>query len=427
MNSTTIKNASPLAVLRNNSDIRKIWLAQIVSETGDWLTRIAVTAHVANNTERPALAIATIMALMIAPYFFVSPFAGVLADRLPRRSIILWVDAIAAVTVLGYLVTFNLPQSNLSLVLTGVIVVIHLGLAGLFEAARTSLIAAVARPEELASANALTQTTWSVCLALGSALGGFLVLKFGRDTAVLVDSCTFVLGVAIIYTIRGGRTAALAGSRHDSGSFREGIEYLRSHPTTGAMVLPKLALGFVGMNDLTFAILGPREFHTTSEESLSLYFLCIGAGTLVGPFLGNLFAKGDPRKMRAGIAAAFLCEAVIFSGTLVSHSLLLTCIFAGLATAGGSVVWTFSCTLLQRATPDRVTGRAMALDIGLLTATAGISQLVAGFLVDYCHFTPRHLFIVTTATYASGGVLWIFILNKFRGQVWDGDLGRPAN
>ena len=75
-------HVSILEVVRRNADVRRIWCAQIVSETGDWLTRIAVTSYVANDGQGDAIRIAAIQALMIVPYFFVGPLAGVLADRL---------------------------------------------------------------------------------------------------------------------------------------------------------------------------------------------------------------------------------------------------------------------------------------------------------------------------------------------------------
>ena len=418
-------HVSILEVVRRNADVRRIWCAQIVSETGDWLTRIAVTSYVANDGQGDAIRIAAIQALMIVPYFFVGPLAGVLADRLPRRAVMMCVDGLAAAVVLLYLWVFRAPPSGMALVVLCGVVIVHLGLAGVFEASRSALIAAVARPEELASANALTQTTWSICLALGSGLGGLLVQGFGRDTAVLADSLTFVGGVAILASVRGGRVAAAQGGAGGQGGFLEAIRYLGSHPTTGAMLLPKLVLGFVGMNDLAFALLGPREFGVSTADSFSKYFLAVGLGTFLGPPIGNFFVRGDPKKMRLAIGIAFLCEAVIFSGAIAAPTLGLKALCAGLATAGGSIVWTFSVSLLQRACPDRITGRAVAIDIGNLTATVAISLLAGGYLLDRFGLAPSQLFLVTTATYGSGGIVWLLVVRAFRGRAWDGDAGRP--
>jgi MFS family permease len=422
---TARSHVSILEVIRRNADVRRIWAAQVVSETGDWLTRIAVTSYVANDGGGSALEVAAIQALMIVPYFFMGPIAGVLADRLPRRGVMMWVDGLAAAVVLLYMWVFRAPPSGAALVLLCGVIVLHLGLASLFEASRSALIAAVARPEELASANALTQTTWSICLALGSGLGGLLVQGFGRDAAVLADSGSFLAGVAILSTVRGGRVAAASGGGGGQGGFLEAIRYLRSHPTTGAMLLPKLVLGFVGMNDLAFALLGPREFGVSSADSFSKYFLAVGLGTFLGPPIGNAFVRGDPKKMRLAIGIAFLCEAAIFSGAILAPTLGLKALCAGLATAGGSIVWTFSVSLLQRACPDRITGRAVAIDIGNLTATVAISLLAGGLLMDRFGLAPSQLFLVTTATYGTGGIVWLSVVRAFRGRAWDGDAGRP--
>ncbi|MFN0205045.1 MAG: MFS transporter [Planctomycetota bacterium] len=426
--SNQITPSGSFAVLRNNSDIRRIWAAQIVSELGDWLTRIAVIAYVANATGQTALSIAIVQALMLAPYFFVSPFAGVLADKLPRRSVMFWVDAIAAVVVLSYLWVFSVPATGFALWALSIIVTVHLSLAAVFEASRTSLIAAVAKPHELAGANALSQTTWSVCLALGSALGGFLVSKFGTNTAVVIDSLTFMAGCCIILTIRGGRAAAATQAvAHDSGSLRDAILYLRARPTIVALLVPKLVLGLVGINEITFALIGPRLFGVGAEHGLFQYYVAVGIGTLLGQPIGFALARGNPAKMRIGIGIAFLFESAIFSLTLISNSLSMIVAVAGLATAGGSVIWTFSCTLLQRSTPDRVTGRAIALDLGFFTMTVAASIIAGGFLYDYFNLGVRLMLGVATGIYAFGGIVWFAVMYAFRGRIWEGDAGRPES
>lgn len=416
---------SILGVLRRNSDVRRIWLAQVVSETGDWLTRIAVTAQIANDPGRSALEIAAVQAVMIVPFFFVSPIAGVLADRLPRRSLMIASDLLSAAVVLSYLWVFRLPPSASSLALLLVAIFLHLGLAGVFEAARTSILAAAARPSELASANALTQATWSVCLALGSALGGLLLHWFGRDVAVLVDSATFLAGAAILVPVAAGRAPA-SSAAEPGGGFADAIRYLRAHPTTAALLLPKLFLGFVGMNDLAFALLGPRELGVSAEESFSKYFLAVGIGTFVGPVVGTHLTRGNPKKMRAAIGLAFLYESAAFLGTILAPGLDAKAAFAGAATAGGSIVWSMSAALLQRATPDRVMGRAAAIDVGNLTLAIALSLVAGGALVDHGGLRPTHLFAVTTAVYAAGGVVWLGVLRALRGRPFDGDAGRPA-
>jgi MFS family permease len=434
---------SPLQVLRNNREIRRIWCAQVVSETGDWLTRVAIATHFANQTNQSALATAGIQALMIAPFFVVSPLAGVLADKLPRRSVLIGADSASCLWVWLYLLAFRMEAGWLGWAFAGFVVFVHLSLAACFEAARTSLIAVAAKPEELASANTLTQITWSVCLALGSALSGLILHVASRDAAVVLDSVSFLLGVAILLGVRAGRAPAaksivasapdaVAGSSapaparaHATGSFAEGLRYLRSHPTAMAMLVPKLMLGFVGMNDLTFALLGPRKFGVPSEESLSLYFIAVGAGTLIGPPLASLWTRGESRAMRRAIAIAFLCEAAIFSATLFAESLLWTAVFAGMATAGGSVIFAFSSALLQRATPDRVTGRAVALDFGFLTFTNASSLVLGGSLVEFAGFGPHQLLFLATCVYASGGFVWLGVLRWGARREWDGDRGRP--
>jgi len=414
---------SILETLRRNPDVRRIWLAQVVSESGDWLTRVAVTAHIAGNDARSAFAIAVIQALMVLPFVVLSPWAGSVADRFPRRTVLLGVEILAAIIVLAYMPLLAQAATPWNLTLVGLVVFAHIGLAAFFEASRTALLSSVARPEELAPAMALSQVTWSVCLALGSAAGGFLTIRYGSAAAVVLDSFTFLCAFALLWGVRGGRTAATSAG--ETTEFREGIRYLLAHPTAGVLVLPKFMLAFVGMSDLTFALLGPREYGVTAETSMSIYFGAIGVGTFLGPPIALKLTRNRPAAMRLAIGIAFLLEAVIFSGTLAANSLWGATAFAGGATACGAIIWSTSMTLLQQATPDRITGRAVALDFALATLAMALALVSAGLLVDFAGFAPRHLLMITTGIYALGGVIWLAILWAFRHRAFQGDAGRP--
>ncbi|HKE00958.1 MAG TPA: MFS transporter [Planctomycetota bacterium] len=412
-------------VLATNRDVRTIWLVQVLSETGDWLTRVAVVSHVTNLAGGSAIVVAAIQALMIVPFFVVSPVAGALADRLPRRGVMIATDAAAALLVLAYVPLLAAPLTTFTLVLLGAVVFLHLGLAAAFEAARGALLAAVASPEDLPAVNALAQTTWSICLALGSALGGWLVATHGTTPTILVDSLTFAAGAALLLRLRGGRVAATAAAGETGGGLGDALRYLRAHPTTAALVLPKLALGFVGMNDLAFALLGPEELAIPSETTFSRYYVSVGIGTAVGPLVAMSLARARPRAMRIAIAVAFLLEAAIFSGTIGARTLPATVAFAGAATAGGATIWVFSTALLQRAAPDRLAGRILALDLGLYTLSVAVSSLVGGALHDVAGLGVRQLFAVTTGVYATGGLVWLAAMAALRRRAWDGDGGRP--
>ncbi len=429
MTETGARAPSILQVLRRNRDVRRMWLAQLTSESGTWITRIAVVTWVANDPGESALAVAAILALQILPLFVASPLAGVLADRLPRRSVMLGADLCAAVLVLGYLPILALPRSTLSLSLLGLLVFAHVTMGAVFEASRSSLLAAAAEPEELAAANMLGQITWSTCLAAGSALGGAVLALFGREAAVLLDSASFLGSAVILLGVRAGRRAAAASedashARHQG--FAGVLRWMKDRPGTALFLLPKLFLGFVGINDLTFALLGPREYGLASEDSFFPYYVAVGLGTFVGAPIAMRIAGSHPRAMRTAIAVAFLLEALVFAGTLVTDSLLLRVVFAGSATAGGSVVWAFSTTLLQRAMPDRLTGRAVALDLGLATGAMAVSLLVAGALVDAIDLRPFSMLVIGAAVYASGGILWLAVVVLRAERPWDGDAGRPA-
>ena len=91
-----------IALLKRNRPFRNLWYGQVVSELGDWLNSIAIYALILQLTGS-GMAMAAAMMAKLLPFFFISPVAGVMVDRLDRKKVMIVSDLLRFVIVLGFL------------------------------------------------------------------------------------------------------------------------------------------------------------------------------------------------------------------------------------------------------------------------------------------------------------------------------------
>ena len=230
-------------LIRRNRAFRHLWAGQIVSLTGDWFNLIASAALVASLTQSGAALGALFVVRMLAP-FLVSPFAGVVADRYSRKTILIITDVLRCFIVLGYLLVREPGDVWLVYLLT----TLQSASQGFFFPASTSILPDITGPQELGIANALVSATWSVMLALGAALGGLVAGVIGVYAAFVIDAGTFVVSALILARMpyrsllsKRGDASLAAGIRQ----YIDGLAYLRRHPGIFAIALQKGILGLL--------------------------------------------------------------------------------------------------------------------------------------------------------------------------------------
>ena len=181
-------------LLRRNVNFRRLWLAQLISGTGDWFYSVAIYDLLFRLTGS-AQVVALAAVLQILPMFIAGPTAGAVNDRVSRRSVMLLTDLIRSFVVLGMLFVETREQIWFLYILLGS----EVFTAAFFESARNAVLPSVVDREDIQTANAIAATTWSVTVTAGAAIGGFTVAYFGRQTVFLLNSGSFLLSAWFIY------------------------------------------------------------------------------------------------------------------------------------------------------------------------------------------------------------------------------------
>ncbi len=370
---------------------RSLWLAQVISLTGDWFNTIA-SVIIVNRYSASGLAVGWLFIARALPPFLLSPVAGVIADRLDRRKVLILSDVLRA----GIVFCFLLVDRPERLWLLYVLTVLQFSVSAFFEPARAAIVPALVEGNELIIANTLSSITWSAMLALGGAIGGLTASLFGVRVSLIVDAMSFLISAAFVLSI-SGQFHANAVHALESGwqNFVDGLSYVRKNTDVGLVTLVK-ALGQVGSFDIISALYAAHVFHEGRDgaTTLGLMFTAFGLGSVIGPLISNRLGNSTTIWLRRAILGGFMCMPVawLIVGTAPSLPIVLAgCLLRG---AGGSVNWTYSDVLLQMTVPDHLLGRVFAFDIAVFTLAVSISLWLTGYVTDTFHLSPRMIVLL---------------------------------
>src|SRR5260370_13449414 len=212
-------------VVREIGNCRLLWLAQIVSELGDWFYALAVYSLILELTGSAKL-VGLAVVVQVLPQTLAAPTAGVVNDRMSRKRVMIVADLARVAIVLGML----LVRSPRMVWLIFPLLFFETIGWGFFEPGHSAVIPAITGQEDLLIANTLTATTWSFCLAVGSALGGAVAAMLGRDAVFILNAVSFLASAALLTGMRFEEPHADASSPlrpRDLIGFSATLELLR--------------------------------------------------------------------------------------------------------------------------------------------------------------------------------------------------------
>lgn len=407
-----------LALVRGNPNYRNLWFGEIVSLFGDWFNLIASAALVSSLTQSGLAVGGLFVVRMLAP-FIMSPLAGVAADRYNRKRLLIASDLIRFVVVLGFLFVRSAGHVWLLYTLTA----IQLGISGVFFPARNSILPDIVSRRELGAANALSSATWSVMLALGSAIGGVVAGEWGIYPSFVIDAFTFLLSAYFLWHIRyqpdGGLKAGETSLRAGISQYLEGLSYLRRNPDIFVIVLHKAAISLTvsGVFQVVMVILAEQVFviGRGGGTSLGLLFAFAGVGTGLGPIVARHFTGDRDRPLRQALWWSYLVSilGLVLMAPLASFPLVLLGDFV--RAFGGGINWVFSTQLLLQILPENIRGRVFSTEFALFTLANAISAALGGWALDNARMGVGTLLWVISVLTLLPGLLWLAWMH-YRGQ-----------
>lgn len=408
---------------RDNHNFRKLWLAQIVSEIGDWFYILAIYSLLLELTGR-ASSVALALVLQVLPQTFVGPMAGVINDRVSRRKVMIAADLMRMVIV--GLMLFVRTAELVWLVYP--LLFLETVMAAFFEPARNSVIPNITTKDDVIVANTLASTTWSFNLAIGSLLGGLVAALLGRNSAFILNAASFLASAILIWRMKftethvEGMPPLRVRELFDYSPIVEGVRYIVRDRKLLATVMLKGGIGLLGTSWVLFPVMGERLFRLRaaglSPERASLFSMSLlmgarGVGALVGPLSASKWAGRSEQRLRTGVLIGFVLGGLGYMLLGIAPNLWIACAVVTLGHTGAATVWVFSTTLLHLNTDDRFRGRVFSADLGIIMLVIAISSFGAGQAIDR-GVGLRTVALVTGCAMALPAIAWTFALRMWR-------------
>ncbi len=348
----------------------------LISNSGTWMGRVAQDWLVLTElTDHSASALGIATGMQFAPFLLLAPWSGMIADRFPKRRILLSTQSTLAVT--------NLLLGVLTV--TGAVQLWHVyALAlvqGLAQAvdnpARQTFVSEMVGPGLLANAVALNSASFNSGRLIGPGVAGLVIAAYGTGVAMLVNAASFLLLILALLAMRAGelQPAPLARGR---GQIREGIAYVRGRPDIQVVMVLVFVLGTFGMNfQITTALMATRAFGKGPTE-----FGLLGSVMAVGSLSAALLSarRARPRLRVLLVALAGFTVASGLAALAPTYEwfavALVPCGLAALTAL------TTANALVQLSVDPSVRGRVMALYMAIFMGGTPIGAPLIGRLGD---------------------------------------------
>ncbi len=313
---------SPTFRSLSNPNYRLYAAGNLVSNVGTWMQRVAQDWLILLLTANSAAAIGITTGLQFLPILVLSPFAGVIADRIPKRRLLQMtnVGMAAPALLLG------------ALAVTGTVQVWHvyvlalvLGVSTAFDApARQSFVSEMVDPADLSNAVGLNSAGFNLARIVGPAIAGLSIALLGGGVTatgwvILVNGLTYAGPVLALALLDGGRLHSAALVVRGPGQILAGVSYVRRRPDLLLILAVVFFAGTFGLNfQMTSALMATEVFDKGPTE-----YGLLGTFMAVGSLAGSLMAAGRARirhRLVIGSAIAFgTIEVVAGLAALLPH------------------------------------------------------------------------------------------------------------
>lgn len=347
----------------------------IVSNTGTWMSRIAQDWLVLSLTGS-SFAVGITTALQFLPMLLFGLYGGVIADRYPKRRILLTTQALLGLLGLGLA----------ALTLSGAVQVWHvyaiafgLGMVTVVDnPARQAFVVEMVGPADVRNAVSLNSANFQSARLIGPAVAGVLITAVGSGWAFLFNGLSFLAPLAGLLLMRRSELYAVPTAPRGKGQLREGLRYVAGRPE---LIWPIVLVGFIGTFAYNFPIwltaFADHVFHGDAGM-YGLFNTVLAVGSVIGALLA---ARRGSSRLRLLVGAA-----VGFGLLEVVAALSPTYwIFLALMLPIGVFGLTFNTTAnasVQLATDPAMRGRVMSLFMMVFVGGTPLGGPLVGWVTD---------------------------------------------
>ncbi len=351
---------SPTFRSLRNPNYRRYAAGGVVSNTGTWMQRVAQDWLVLQLTANSAAALGITTGLQFLPFLLLSPFAGLVADRIPKRRLLQMTNVGMAVPalLLGILAVTGTAQIWHVYVLATA-----LGVASAFDApARQSFVSEIVDADDLTNAVGLNSASFNAARLVGPAVAGVLIAALGGGVVatgwvILANAVSYIAPIMTLRSLDGAQLDSPTPMGREPGQLRAGVQYVLQRPDLMLILAIVFFTGTFGLNfQMTSALMATEVFGKGATE-----YGLLGTFLAVGSLTGSLVAARRVRVRHRLVVGAALTFAVVEIAAGLMPTYLTFALMTPLLGLAALTMITAANTFVQLHTEPGMRGRVMAL------------------------------------------------------------------
>jgi MFS family permease len=363
-------------------DFRRLWLGLFVSMTGSTLRNAALLWHVTLlvDTEDRALALATVGIVRVVPIVLCALFAGVLADAVNRKHLLIAVNAFLFVVSSSLaFATFHNFISPIGLYLAVMLVA---GASTFDTPARTALYPMLVPTAELPRAVVLMGSAFQVAAMLGPALGGIVIGRFGVAAAYALDASSFLFILIALFRMKSAATPdSKTKAQLNVDAAISGLRFVFRHPLIRASMLLDFGATFLGSATALLPLFAQDILHVDATG-----YGILSSAIAVGSAVTSVFFAARVERVQArgrlllvavasyGVSTALFAFSDVFWMSFV-------CLF--LVGASDTVSTILRQLIRQLESPNEMRGRMAGVNLMFFSGGPQLGEFEAGLVAQW--------------------------------------------
>jgi CRP-like cAMP-binding protein/predicted MFS family arabinose efflux permease len=363
----------------SHRDYRYLLPGFAISSVGDWIYGVSLVVVVYDRTHSAGW-VAAVTITRLIPYVAFGAFGGVLADRYERRSLMLVCDLARAALMIILAILVTALDSLWPLI---VIAFLTSAASTPYQPAMYAMTPAIVGEQDLAAANAVSNSVEHIAILLGPAIGGILLLLGPPAVAFALNGMSFLISGACVWAIATRSSGSKAEEEEEAGLKQRLVQGFRAILDSNEVSMLVLLLGvgtFVYGQQVVMLVLISKKLIATGSEGVGFLNAAVGFGGVVIAGFSNRMARATHPALlfAAGVLATGVPLALVAFATVpvVAYALM------AVTGAGSILLEVTGLTMLQRSLSNEVMGRVFGVMTSLFVGSLLLGSLVTPMLID---------------------------------------------
>jgi MFS family permease len=364
------------AALRHRN-YRLFFIGQLISLTGTWMQNVAQAWLVYELTNSP-FKLGVVSFAAGVPVLLFSLWAGVVADRMPKRRLLLMTQT--GMMTLALILAVDVFLGTVQWWHVGILAFL-LGTANAFDApARQAFVVEMVGRNDLMNAIVLNSAIFNSARIIGPALAGVTLAALGASWCFALNAVSFLAVLVSLGLMNVPPYVGAAATESPLAQMREGVVYIWHHPFVRTLIALVAVSNMFALGYLALLPAFAQDVLHVGTVGYGFMTTAIGVGALAGALM--LASLGDYQRKGLMLTAGNLLFPVMVIALSLSKSFHLTIGFLTVAGLGFMTQNATANTLVQTTVPDSLRGRVMSVYMMVFQGFFPIGSLIAGAVAE---------------------------------------------